>query len=72
MDVNRAEPTCYITNFPNCASFGQQNAAFSNIVLRLTDIRGLILKLSRNFPIEFADVAVADSFPDQNAPNRSI
>ena len=51
MYFNRAEPTYYITNFPNCASFGQQNATFSYIVLRLTYIRGLILELSRNFPI---------------------
>ena len=51
MDFNRAESTCYRTNFPY-ASFGQQSAAFSYIVLRLAYIRGLILELSRSFPID--------------------
>ena len=50
MDFNRAEPTCYRTHFPADTSFPQQNAALSYIVLHLTYIRGLILKLSQNFP----------------------
>ena len=44
MDFNRAEPTCYRTNFPY-ASSDLQNGAFSYIVLRvmrLTYTRGLI------------------------------
>ena len=50
MDFNRAEPTCYRTKFHN-ASTDQQNETFSYKVLRLTYIRGLVLELSRSFPI---------------------
>ena len=44
IDFNRAEPTCYRTNFPY-ASFGWQNGAFWYIVLRvmlLTYTRAMI------------------------------
>ena len=58
MDFDRAEPKYYRTNFPY-ASSGQQNAAFSYIVLCLTYIRGLILELSRSFPIGLQCVIVA-------------
>ena len=52
MDFDRAEPTCYKTNFPN-ANPGKQNAAFSYIheILRLTYIRGLVLVFGWDFPI---------------------
>ena len=43
MDFNGTGPTCYITIFPY-ANSGQQNAAFSIIVLHLTYIRDLILE----------------------------
>ena len=50
MDFNRAEPTCYRTNFPYSSS-SYQNAAFTYIVLPLTYIRGLILELGLDFSI---------------------
>ena len=34
IDFNRAEPTCFRTNF-NCAIYGEQNGAFWYIVLHI-------------------------------------
>ena len=50
MGFNRAEPTCYRTNFPY-ASSSLQNAAVSYIILCLTYTRALILELGQDFPI---------------------
>ena len=54
MNFNRAELTCYRTNFPYHSS-SLQNAAFSYTILHLTYIRGWILELRRDFPIDWQE-----------------
>ena len=49
MDFNRAEPTCYIFIFLTPVPANKMQLKLSYTILRLTYVRGLILKLGRIF-----------------------